>query len=89
MFLKVWLSTLYQNKMQSIMVSKSQTPRQVGGGAPRMPAGASPEPLAALPSVPMWEHDGFGRGAGGSLATPFGFPASAFYAASLQVGVHG
>ena len=63
----------------------SLMPRQVGGNAPRMPAGASPEPLAALPSVPMWEHDGFGRGSAG-MATPFdGFPASAFYAASLQV----
>lgn len=59
--------------------------KQVGGGGDRMPAGASPEPLGTLPmTVPMWEHDGFGR-VGSMAATPFGLPASAFYAASLQV----
>ena len=53
-----------------------------------MPVGASPEPLAPLPiTVPMWEHDGFGR-VSSMTATPFGgLPASAFYAASLQVGI--
>jgi len=52
-----------------------------------MPAGASPEPLpeGGLPiTVPMWEHDAFGRV--GAMATPFGLPASAFYSqGSLQV----
>ena len=50
-----------------------------------MPAGASPEPLPSLPiTVPMWEHDAFGRV--GGMASPFGLPASAFYSqGSLQV----